>query len=309
MDYTVSRYRELMNCLAGAGYRSIPVEYIQGCNEPGCVVLRHDVDNSPGNSLITAKIEKEFDFRGIYYFRVVKESWDEEIIAQIAGLGHEIGYHYEDMSLVASGSEQGAWGRGKIVSERQIVDRAIESFERNLERLRELVPVKSICMHGSPLSRWDSRLLWKYYDYKDFGIEFEPYFDLSFEDRLYLTDTGRRWNGGSVSVRDRAYGIRRMAYGVEYANPYAEWKRKPVPGSLMNMTPEAAEFQKRYSFRHTKDIIKAFEESGFPGQAMFTFHPQRWTDRLVPWMAELACQRVKNSIKYFLVRLRGGSIS
>jgi len=69
---------------------------------------------------------------------------------------------------------------------------AIESFERNLEKFRKIVPVKSICMHGSPMSKWDSRLLWKYYDYKDFGIDSEPYFDMSFEDKLYLTDTGRR---------------------------------------------------------------------------------------------------------------------
>ena len=35
---------------------------------------------------------------------------------------------------------------------------------------------------------------------------------------------------------------------------------------------------------------------------MFTFHPQRWTDRLVPWVEELFLQNAKNIVKYFLVK-------
>jgi hypothetical protein len=38
------------------------------------------------------------------------------------------------------------------------------------------------------------------------GIIGEPYFDVDFSKMLYLTDTGRRWDGGIVSVRDKAQG-------------------------------------------------------------------------------------------------------
>ena len=89
--------------------------------------------------------------------------------------------------------------------EEELAKIAIESFRQNLNRLRELVPVKTICMHGSPMSRWDSRILWKYYDYRDFGIIGEPYFDLDFDKVLYLTDTGRKWNGEKSSVRDKVF--------------------------------------------------------------------------------------------------------
>lgn len=61
----------------------------------------------------------------------------------------------------------------------------------------------SICMHGSPMSPYDSRDLWKQYNYKDFGIIGKPYFDIDFSKVLYLTDTGRRWDGEKVSVRDK----------------------------------------------------------------------------------------------------------
>jgi hypothetical protein len=37
---------------------------------------------------------------------------------------------------------------------------------------------------------------------------------------------------------------------------------------------------------------------------MITTHPQRWTDRPVPWVKELVWQNVKNVGKYFLVKLK-----
>ena len=80
------------------------------------------------------------------------------------------------------------------------------SFRENLEKLRRVVPVETICMHGSPLSKYDNRKLWEKYDYRDFGIIGEPYFDVNFEEVLYLTDTGRRWDGDSVNIRDKATG-------------------------------------------------------------------------------------------------------
>jgi len=80
---------------------------------------------------------------------------------------------------------------------------AICDFERNLEKLRKFYPVKTICMHGSPLSEWDNRLIWEKYNYRDFGIIGEPYFDVDFGEVFYLTDTGRRWDGDEVSVRDK----------------------------------------------------------------------------------------------------------
>jgi len=78
-----------------------------------------------------------------------------------------------------------------------------EIFEKNLSELRKLYPVKTICMHGSPLSKYDNKLLWKYYDYKKLGILAEPYFDIDFNQLFYLTDTGRCWDGHRFNVRDK----------------------------------------------------------------------------------------------------------
>ena len=63
-------------------------------------ILRHDVDRLPLNALDLAKIENSFGIKGSYYFRVVPESFNFDIIKKIEELGHEIGYHYEDVDLV-----------------------------------------------------------------------------------------------------------------------------------------------------------------------------------------------------------------
>ena len=39
-------------------------------------------------------------------------------------------------------------------------------------------------MHGSPLSKWDSRAIWEKYDYRALGITAEPYFDIDFNKDL-----------------------------------------------------------------------------------------------------------------------------
>jgi len=96
--------------------------------------------------------------------------------------------------------------RGRESSKVDIYSEAFRDFKENLEKLRKLYPVKTICVHGSPLSKWDNRDLWKRYDYRDFGIIAEPYFDIEFSDVLYLTDTGRRWDGNAFNIRDKVKG-------------------------------------------------------------------------------------------------------
>ena len=139
-DFTVNIYIKLLNALIKQGYQFQSFEEYLTNPLKRSIVLRHDVDNRPQNSLELAKIESGLGMKGTYNFRIVPCSWDEVIIKEIASLGHEIGYHYEDLAL-CKGDHQ----------------KAIESFKENLEKLRKLVPVSTITMHGSPTSRHDSR--------------------------------------------------------------------------------------------------------------------------------------------------------
>ncbi|MBA7548460.1 hypothetical protein ES705_40920 [subsurface metagenome] len=302
MDFTLKIYTQLLKALQTEGYSFQSFNDFIKHPVKKVVVLRHDVDKLPENSLIFAQIQHKLGIKGSYFFRIVPQSFDEKIIEEIAGMGHEIGYHYEDLSLTA-GSMKNEKLKIKNDDEcsRILFERGIESFQRNLETFRKIAPVKTICMHGSPWSKYDNRLLWKYYDYRDFGIIGEPYLDIDFTEVLYLTDTGRRWDGERVSVRDKAIGGRRRAEGID---SFKDWVVKPKPGSLTNMTEKGIEFQSRYNFRSTNDIIRVAENSELPDKVMMTFHPQRWHDKPLPWIRELVMQNLKNVVKRTLISIR-----
>jgi hypothetical protein len=299
-DFTVITFRVLIKKFTNAGYSFQSCREYHDSPSKRVVILRHDVDKLPGNSLITAEIEHDAGISGTYYFRSGSGGFEEEIIKQISQLGHEIGYHYEDLRSARQKTKDQS-RKSKVESrksgskgEEELAGMAIDSFRENLAKLRDIVPVDTICMHGSPLSPADSRVLWKYYDYSAMGIAAEPYFDFSLEDMLYLTDTGRRWDGSSVSLRDRVY-TRDDGY-------YFRWKRKPQPGSAMLMTEKSYALQRQYRFRKTGNILQAISSGNLPERLMITFHPQRWNDRTLPWLREYLWQNSKNAIKYFMVK-------
>ncbi|MBN2355868.1 hypothetical protein JXO59_07130 [candidate division KSB1 bacterium] len=290
MDFTLTTYRKLLDALMGAGYAAQTFAEFVAAAKPRAVVLRHDVDRLPGSALTSAIITHEFRIKATYFFRIVPGVWDEKIMAQIMVLGHEIAYHYEDLTITKGDYES-----------------AIQHFARNLARFRTVYPLKTICMHGSPLSKWDNRLLWTKYDYRDFGIIGEPYFDIDYDKVAYYTDTGRRWDGEAVSVRDkpvceaRGGDLRWKSVG-DRRSKEARGQRSEVGGSRGGSGNGA--LQKREvsgrgfpRFHSTHEIIAAAKNGALPQQIMFTFHPQRWTNNLFAWVKELVWQNVKNCVK------------
>ena len=248
-DFTVYAYKEMLDALILAGYEFRTFrDYLK--NPLGkVVILRHDVDKKPGNSQRFAEIEHDRGLKSSYYFRVVTESLQVDKLLAIARLGHEIGYHYEDMDP-AKGDP------GK----------AIKSFEDNLQKLRKLAPINTICMHGSPLSRYDNKDLWQHYDYHEYGIIGEPYFDLDYSKIFYITDTGRKWNNRDASIRDKVESL----FEIEV--------------------------------RSTQHFIELIKAGKMPEKMMINTHPQRWNDEWVPWVVELVSQTVKNRVKRMLAR-------
>ena len=254
-DFTLDIYRELLETLQRQGYALIGyADYLKGewrkANGKKFVILRHDVDAKPQNSLKTAQIEKSLKAKATYYFRIGKESNEPEVIRAIAALGHEIGYHYEDMSL-CDGDADKAWSH----------------FRTWLAYFRKYYAVETICMHGAPTSKWDGKDLWKKYDYKSLGIIGEPYLDTDFSDIFYLTDTGRCWDGYKVSVRDKIPG-----YQDEWTKKGQTWhttgelieaiEKDQVPAHVMmtthpqRWTNNRCAWYKEWILQNMKNIIK-----------------------------------------------------
>ena len=230
MDFTIRKYRELVRAFIESGYRIVTVrQYLETKPSGMVLVLRHDVDEQPQNALKMAEAEKELGVTATYYFRCVPKSDHPDVIRKIAAMGHEIGYHYEDLTL----------SEGDI-------QKAIESFSRNLDYFRQYYPVKTVCMHGSSSSRFDNREIWKQVRLEDYGLIGEPYLSFDFNQVYYLTDTGYAWDGGRFAVRDKV-------------------------SSAFSL-----------SFHTTDQVIEAVRNGSFPEQSLVLAHTL-WTDSLPRW--------------------------
>jgi hypothetical protein len=246
-DFTFGMYKKLLLQFQAQQYKIIPFrDYLEKDQSEKCLILRHDVDKYPENALICAGIEKEYNIRSTYYFRIVKESCNPEIIRKIEDMGHEIGYHYEDLALAKGDPEK-----------------AIMLFRNHLATLRQMATIKTICTHGNPLSRWDNLLLWKKYSYREFNIIGEPFMDLDFNNIYYLTDTGRRWDAYKSNVRDKVETP--FQFPIRKTTDLIRWLKKgSLPGIIMlNMHPQRwndnyIRWGKELVFQNAKNQVKRF---------------------------------------------------
>lgn len=231
LDFTLKTYDLLLSEIKSQGYvyQSVTSYYEQNASK--AIIIRHDVDSWPVNALQMAELEAQHGVQATYYFRMSPLSYNETIIRKIAALGHEIGYHYEDLT-----THNGNY------------DKAIRSFQTNLDKLRQFYPVKTIAMHGKPLSRWNNLDLWNKYDYKDYGLIGEPYLSIDFDQMLYLTDTGNCWDGNKYTIRDEVKSI----------------------------------FS--FNIHSTNDLIKHLVNGMLPDKIMLNMHPARWNDNLLKWV-------------------------
>ena len=247
-DFTLNIYVELCKSIIKSGFKIQTVkDYLtKNINKKKSLVMRHDVDSMPYQALKMAKLERELGFTSTYYFRYVKGVFDEKIIQEIHDLGHEIGYHYE--VLAVSNGDKG---------------KAIKLFENALLEFRKIVNIDTICMHGSPLSKWNDLDLWDNYDFKNYGILGEAFMSIDYDNVDYFTDTGRSWNGGYYNVRD-----------VVQSN-----KPKTIVSS-------------------TNQLIMALKYIN--NDVSINTHPQRWHNGVFRWSIELFAQNIKNIGKTFL---------
>ncbi len=216
MDFTYHKYETFCKVLAESGIPVLTVrDYILLEKKPAkFTIIRHDIDDESDldYALRMAVTENNFGLQTTYYFRICKNVFNTEAIKQISKLGHEIGYHYEVL-----GEAKGDYKK------------AIELFEQHLEEFRKYYDVKTIAQHGGPLrnclnvvkisnirsvfayflrgeqifDHWESKDLWKKYDYSMYGIIGEPYISINFAEVMYLSDTNRSWVDNVYRMKDR----------------------------------------------------------------------------------------------------------
>lgn len=252
LDFTLGKYQELCQVLV-ENYKVYTVfDYLLKKPEGNIAVMRHDIDRKIKNSLLMAEREYNMGISSSYYFRY-PSTFKPDNINKIRDLGHEIGYHYEVLSKTKGDSKK-----------------AIALFQSELEEFRKICPIDTICMHGSPLSKYNNRDLWNVYDYHSYGIYGEAF--LSFEQKIeglrYLTDTGRTWSGKH---------------------------------SLRDMMKTKSGHDELVSLDSTDDLIKWMRDTA--GKKLYlTVHPERWSANIGEWLVWSFLDFGMNVGKVFLQR-------
>ncbi len=203
-DFTLLVYRNCIQVLLHRGYtfETLSSTVLSVAAGP-LAVLRHDVDRRPARALAMAELEHQLGVSSTYFFRTKPCSFHPGIMKRILDMGHEIGYHYEDLSDAGGDT-----------------DRAWVSFKQNLKQFDQFGGVQSIAMHGRPLSKWDNRDIWDAHDYKDAGVMLEAYADVNWKDFRYFTDVGRCWNS-KANLRDQPPGYETRSEELAIHSTYA----------------------------------------------------------------------------------------
>lgn len=254
-DFTFSAYQCYLNTLKAGGFLNLRVdEYLELYPKPQrFFIIRHDVDRRPKKALHMAQLERTMNIRATYYFRAKPHVFKPDIMKTIAEMGHEIGYHYESLCDT----------KGNIL-------KALKDFEQNLAKFRLWVDVKTVAMHGRPLSPFDSRELWMHVDHKkllseQYQILGEAYLDIDYTDIAYLTDTGRNWSLSRANRRDRV---------------------------ASRDIPEI----------HTSDHLLEFFRAQTASKIVFQVHPERWAESLPDYLLcsgmDYAVNLVKKVMNY-----------
>lgn len=249
-DFTLDAYGTLVEAIL---YRGLQVHGVKSwilARPISGAVVRHDVDRSPCNALRMAEFEAALGLRTTYYFRVVGSAFDRGIMRTVHALGHEVGYHYEDLALA----------RGNRTE-------ALRLFARHLELLREVVPIDTVAMHGSPLSRHNNLGMWEGASPKDFGLLGDAFTSIDHAGVHYFTDTGRAWDAAASNMRDRP--------------PGAAQARLSQPG-----TPG----------------LVAYLRANPVTRLSLSVHPERWNSTTSGWCLQYARDKAANAAKR-LIRL------
>ncbi|MFW6194545.1 MAG: hypothetical protein ACOC5L_03390 [Halobacteriota archaeon] len=274
-DFTFKKYLQLCEKMVNSDYEIMPVErYFTEDKPHKLIILRHDVDDGVDipYTLKMARKEAELGIHSTYYFRVNDEVFKPEVIREVKELGHEIGYHYDVL--------------GKANGDYEC---AIELFKEELAKLRSIYDVKTISMHGGPFSsnlnaasfkgllevvknvfsrnrtfvNWDSRDLWRKYDFEDYGIMGEVYLSIDYSRVLYLSDTNRSWSDTKRRLMDFVEGSDRV------------------------------------KLNGTNELMELIERGEFERMLILT-HPPVWRDEYLKWLNWLILQQIKNLGKTFL---------
>lgn len=178
------------------GGRYTVSEYLGMDSREPTILIKHDVEDSLGNALLIARIEKDAGVKATYYFQVEIFESNPAIVDEIKNCGHEIAYHYDVLDQCS----------GDIQLAMECFEKAIATFRKHGH------DIATVCPHGNPLlirHGWNSNkdffrnplVREKYFNIYDIAVDSLRLFG---QDFTYISDAGYSWKKIScVSENDR----------------------------------------------------------------------------------------------------------
>tara|TARA_Y100000294_G_C8554651_1_gene336728 strand:- start:1432 stop:2202 length:771 start_codon:yes stop_codon:yes gene_type:complete len=252
-DFSLQAYESYLNLVKDTDLKIITFNELLSLSifPDNFFVIRHDVDRKPKNALNMATLESEMSIKSTYYFRSKSHVFKPEIILSIRDLGHDIGYHYECLSDSKGDKEK-----------------ALSNFKKNLEMFYSICSVKTISMHGRPLSPFNNLGMWEVNGThklikEKFKLLGEINLDIDYSDIAYLNDTGRNWSSTKNNIRDHVKS--NISLSINSSD------------ELVNYLSEAP---------HRKIV--------------FQIHPERWSQNSFDWWSQLATDKLANVVKHYI---------
>jgi hypothetical protein len=251
VDFTLRQYERLCRTIRLLECPVMTVQEFLECGQPSGfrMVVRHDVDRNPESALRMASLESAFGIRATYYFRTTSLVFRPAIISDVYRLNHEVGYHYETV----------AQSKGNL-------PRAVQRFRKELSRMRRITPIKTVSMHGSPLSSHDNLDLWKACRFQDFDLLGDFSLSIDAFTAYYFTDTGRSWGTRRYNLRDHIQSLR--------------------PERRVETTDEFIHFLR--------------QRPGIP--VLVNVHPNRWASGAIAWGIGTVIDALANHAKRVMAR-------
>jgi len=144
--HNLKEYTQILQTAKDRGYRILRLtdlrDYIPKSSDK-FMVLRHDIDTHPQAALRFAEAEERFGARGSYFFRL--ETAHPEVMRILHHRGHEVGYHYEELTAFAVSHHL----KDKHLVLQQLPE-IKQDFIRNLAILRTKLslPLTAVAAHG-----------------------------------------------------------------------------------------------------------------------------------------------------------------
>jgi len=280
MLFTFNSYQRILDIIADNGFTIYGIEKILASRLEGFVpegkfiALRHDVDYFPKRALAMASIEAKRKIAATYYIRRRFFDRDPGLIREIADLGHQIGYHYEEIDTHQKAPNL------------QVERDAVGFFIGSLLDIDSLgFPVRSVCAHGNPLTDVDNRQVVHL-------LRDEKYLDnLAFTyDRAVVKEkiSDRLIGDASIDVTGKDFDLYIPDTGR--FNPKYNLKDRiddcPIAG-ISNM----------------KVLEKILRDDRY-GRVYMSLHPDRWSGNAAVWLFDFAFDTAKNMAKKFMGKTR-----